>query len=219
MYANSRVVSSVQSGPHEKLAELVLRHKANPFRKPYAPWNVAAFDSAMRAWQAHGGPLLLDSACGVGWSSLQLAHQYPEHFVLAVDQSENRLQRGKPEACPSNLLFVRADLVDFWRLMQEAGVQLARHYVLYPNPWPKIGQVARRWHGHPVFPFMVGLGGILECRSNWKLYLEELALALRLIIGREGKVEDWAATDPLTAFERKYRDSGQPLYRLVVDLS
>lgn len=218
MYANSRVVHSIQPGPHEKLAELVLRHRDKPFRKPYAPWNVTAFEGAMQAWHVHGGPLLLDSACGVGWSSLQLAQQYPDHFVLGVDQSEDRLLRGKPVQCPPNLLFVRADLVDFWRLMQEAGVHLVRHYVLYPNPWPKIGQVARRWHGHPVFPSMVALGGILECRSNWRLYLDELALALQILTGREGVVEDWTATVPLTAFERKYRDSGQPLYRLVVNL-
>jgi len=218
MYANSREVNSVQSGPHDKLAELVLRHRDHPFRKPYAPWNSEAFEAAMQAW---GGklPLLLDSGCGVGWSSLQLARQYPDHFVIGVDQSEDRLQRGKPGEMPENLLFVRADVVDFWRLLVEAEVTLARHYILYPNPWPKIGHLARRWHGHPVFPAVPALGGVLECRSNWRVYVEELAQALQLLCGKTGTVEDWMVSgEPLTAFERKYRDSGQSLYRLVVDL-
>lgn len=218
MYANSREVNSVQAGPHEKLADFVERHRAHVFRKPYAPWNVEAFEVAMRTWN-HQAPLLLDSACGVGWSSLQLARQYPDHFVIGVDQSEDRLERGKPGEMPENLLFVRADLVDFWRLLVDARVKLARHYILYPNPWPKIGHLARRWHGHPVFPAIPALGGVLECRSNWRTYVEELAQALQLVCGKTGEVEEFPVSgEPLTAFERKYRDSGQALYRLVVDL-
>ena len=66
---------------------------------------------------------------------------------------------------------------------------------------------------------MPALGGVLECRSNWCVYVEELAQALQLLCGKTGTVEEWAVRgDPLTAFERKYRDSGQSLYRLVVDL-
>lgn len=218
MYANSRSIQSAQSAPHERLAELVLRHRAQPLRKPPAPWNVAAFTAAMQAW---GGtrPLILDSGCGVGWSSLQLAQRFPDHFVLAVDQSETRLARGKPgETLPENLYFARAELVDFWGLLAAEGVRLARHYILYPNPWPKIGHLARRWHGHAVFPAMVALGGVLESRSNWRIYLEEMALALEILTGQPAVLEEIPpAGEPLTAFERKYRDSGQPLFRLEFD--
>ncbi len=217
MYANSRDIQTAQTGPHDKLAEIVLRHRDAAFRKPYAPWNVAAFDAAMQRWDGRA-PILLDAGCGVGWSSLQLARAWPDHFVLGVDQSEDRLSRGKPGEHPDNLCFVRADLVDFWRLLAEHGVKLSRHYILYPNPWPKIGQLARRWHGHAVFPALLELGGVLESRSNWRIYLEELALALQLLSGKKAVLEDWAAEDPLTPFERKYRDSGQSLYRLTLDL-
>ena len=217
MYANSRGIRSAQSGPHEKLAELLARQGQQAFRKPYAPWNVAAFEAAMRAWGGHS-PLLLDAGCGVGWSSFQLAHAYPDHFVLGVDQSADRIGRGKPSEQPANLHFARADLVDFWRLLRDAGVRPARHYILYPNPWPKIGHLARRWHGHPVFPTVIALGGVLEARSNWRIYLEEMAQALALLGGGQASVEPWTAETPLTAFERKYRDSGQALYRLQLDL-
>lgn len=217
MYANSRSVQSAQSGPHEKLAALVLRHREAPFRKPFAAWNVAAFETAMGQWDGHA-PLLLDSGCGVGWSSLQLALRYPDHLVIGVDQSEDRLARGKPGALPHNLIFVRADLVDFWRLMAQAGLRLSRHYILYPNPWPKIGQLSRRWHAHPVFPYVIQLGGLLESRSNWHTYLEEMSLALSLLAGRQPAVELLKVTEPLSPFERKYRDSGQQLYRLQLEL-
>jgi tRNA (guanine-N7-)-methyltransferase len=102
--------------------------------------------------------------------------------------------------------------------MADAGIKLARHYILYPNPWPKIGHVSRRWHAHPVFPFVPRLGGRLECRSNWNIYVEEFAVALGLLTGRELSPESFEAPSPLTPFERKYRDSGQTLYRCVVDL-
>ncbi len=217
MYANSRDICSAQSGPHEKLAELLARQRQQAFRKPYAPWNVAAFEAAMQAWGGRS-PLLLDAGCGVGWSSLQLAQAYPDHFVLGVDQSADRIGRGKPGEQPANLYFARADLIDFWRLLREAGVRPARHYILYPNPWPKIGHLGRRWHGHPVFPTVIALGGVLEARSNWRIYLEEMAQALALLGGGQASVEPWTAETPLTAFERKYRDSGQALYRLQLDL-
>ncbi len=220
-YANSRIPSSAQQSVHEALARRVAKHCAEPFRKPFADYNRVAFEAALQDWDG-AAPLILDAGCGVGHSTIQLARAYPDHWVIGVDQSEERLQRRKPypqALLPRNLVFVRADLVDFWRLAAEAGLRLARHYILYPNPWPKIGHLARRWHAHPVFPFIPGLGGILECRSNWHVYIEEFAVALGLVIGREVAWETYEATSPLTPFERKYRDSGQTLFRVVADLN
>ena len=219
-YANSRIPESAQSGVHEKLAGLVSRHLSEPFRKPYADYNRHALDACLAGWDGRA-PLILDAGCGVGHSTIQLARSFPDHWVMGVDQSEDRLNRRKPypEALlPRNMVFVRADLVDYWRLCCDAGLKLARHYILYPNPWPKIGHLGRRWHAHPVFPFVVRLGGVLECRSNWGVYTEEFAAALTLASGHAARCEDYEAVTPLTPFERKYRDSGQPLYRVVCDL-
>lgn len=213
MYGNSREITSAQNGPHDKLEALVARHRDEVFQKPLAPWNVAAFEQAMSKWDGIA-PIILDAGCGVGWSSLRLAELFPEHFVLGVDQSEDRLGRGKPQQIPANLSFVRADLVDFWRLLDLHKIRLARHYILYPNPWPKIGQLARRWHGHAVFPVIPRLGGVLECRSNWRIYIEELAIALDILTGVRPQVEVWLPEQALTPFERKYLASGQVLYRL-----
>ena len=47
---------------------------------------------------------------------------------------------------------------------------------------------------------------------------QRFAVALGLLIGREVKWESFEAPSPLTPFERKYRDSGQTLYRCVVEL-
>ena len=222
MQANSRIPSSAQTGIHEHLATLLERHRQSPFRKPYADYNRAAFATSLerREQVAPDAPLILDSCCGTGESSIALARAFPDHYVIGVDQSESRLTRGKPDSpnLPLNLDLVRADLVDYWRLLHEANICLARHYLLYPNPWPKIGQLARRWHGHAVFPAMLELGGILECRSNWRIYLDEFCFAIETLTQQPALCENYAPEQVLTAFERKYLNSGHPLYRTVVTL-
>ena len=229
MHANSRIPSSAQSAVHDHLAALLERHRAAPFRKPYADYNRAAFDASQerRARVAPRAPLILDACCGVGESSIALARAFPDHYVIGVDQSAARLAKPKRAGAPTlpeNLDLVRADLVDYWRLLGDAGVRLARHTLLYPNPWPKIGHRARRWHGHPVFPAMLALGGVLECRSNWRIYVDEFCFAVNFLRGLGPNSEQLARCEPYlpdapqSAFERKYLDSGHPLYRTVVTL-
>ena len=219
-YANSRIPDSAQDDVHERLGALVRKHRDAPFRKPFADYNRRAFDLALAGWDGRA-PLILDAGCGVGHSTIALARAHPQSWVIGVDQSESRLTRRKPypdALLPRNMVFVRADLVDFWRLLDAAGVRLAQHFILYPNPWPKIGHLGRRWHAHPVFPFLPRLGGVLECRTNWRVYIAEFASALQCLTGRPVVWECFEATAPLTPFERKYRDSGQTLYRLQIDL-
>ncbi len=233
MQGNSRVPSSAQSGIHEQLAMVLARHASAPFRKPYADYNRVAFAASFERYQrlAPGAPLILDACCGVGESSVALARAFPTHYVIGVDQSAVRLQRGqqRPQtqreqggerrAWPANLDLVRADLVDYWRLLLDAGLRLDRHYLLYPNPWPKIGHLRRRWHGHPVFPALLALGGVLECRSNWPIYIAEHRLAVQQLTGRTAVCQSFVPEQPMTPFERKYLASGHGLFRSVTDLT
>ena len=86
-----------------------------------------------------------------------------------------------------NVWLVRAELVDFWRCWSQAAhhpaLALDEHYLLYPNPYPKLEQVQRRWYAHPVFPLLLQLAGTkrLVVRSNWKIYLQEFAEATQLV--------------------------------------
>lgn len=217
MRANSRPISSNQCGPHQQLGARVCKHAQSTFLKPLSPASRAAFDQAITAWQQAGSELILDAGCGVGLSTRRLAHAHPDSFVIGVDQSAERLQRdvrwrGPP---PGNFITVRADLVDFWRLMLAADIHPTRHYLLYPNPWPKKDQLSRRWHGHPVFPTVIALGGHIECRSNWQIYIEEFALALKQLSGVTVSAERFSADPgaPLTPFEEKYLASGHALWR------
>ena len=220
MRANSRVPTSAQTGVHQHLATLLERHRCSPFLKPYSDYNRAAFEQsfARREREAAHAPLILDACCGVGESSIALARMFPDHYVIGVDQSEARLGRYDPANLPPNLDLVRADLVDYWRLMRDANIRLARHYLLYPNPWPKISHLSRRWHGHPVFPTMLELGGVLECRSNWSIYMDEFCLGVNTLTSCRMVCEEFVPDAPFTPFERKYHESGHALYRAVFEL-
>ncbi|MEJ2385643.1 MAG: hypothetical protein P8Y54_14885 [Xanthomonadales bacterium] len=77
----------------------------------------------------------------------------------------------------------------------------------------------RRWHGHPVFPDLLALGGRLELRTNWSLYAQEFAWAAARLTGRTIRPGELPAAEALSPFERKYRASGHTLYSVVVPSS
>lgn len=219
MTARSRAIDSPQAGPHDDLTRRVARALAHPLRKPFAAHTLEAF-SAADAWLGGrgGAPLILDAGCGVGLSTRRLAARHPDCSVVGVDRSADRLSRDHGRL-PDNALLVRADLVDLWRLALDAGWRPRRHYLLYPNPYPKAAHLKMRWQGHPVLPAILALGGRLELRSNWRIYVEEFALAVTQATGVAAAAEPYApGPECLTPFEQKYHASGQALWRLVVEL-
>lgn len=217
MHSESRPVLSNQTGLHPQLADMVARHARCDYLKPLSPFGEEPFELAMKAWHNHGGPLVIDAGCGVGLSTRKLAQQCPEHFVIGVDQSAHRLGRNTHWVGPklTNFITVRAELVDFWQRLALAHIQPRKTYLLYPNPWPKKSQLQRRWHAHPIFPTLLRLGGYVECRSNWKIYIDEMAAALTQLTGIVANTEHFSvnANDALTPFEQKYAASGHTLWR------
>ncbi len=211
----ARGVSSNQLTPHPRLAEVLTRHRNTPFRRPIAAHAVRPLEKLSAALDAHGGPLILDSGCGTGESTFVLAERYPLALVAGIDKSTARLDIAHKRATPrANMIFLRLDLCDLFAHGAAAGWHVERHYLLYPNPWPKQHQLMRRWHAHPVLPSMLELGGEIELRTNWRIYAEEFAFSLDFLSNSPASVQAWTPTHPETAFERKYRASGQPLYRV-----
>ena len=218
MHANSRFILTNQLEVHRDLPRRVERALRHPLRKPVAEHTRQAFDEAHSWLTTRKGAPILDAGCGVGLSTRRLALDHPDHAVIGIDRSADRLGR-KHGRLPDNACLVRADLIDFWRLALAAGWQPARHYLLYPNPYPKAGHLKMRWQGHSVFPVILALGGRLELRSNWRLYVEEFAEGVRLASGMAPEVIEHEPTgDCLTPFERKYHESGQRLWKLIIDL-
>ncbi len=210
MTGNSRQVESNQAGPHRGLGALVARHLREPWRKPVAAHNRPALDALAARRALDPRPLVLDSFCGTGVSTRALAARHPDCLVVGIDKSAARL--AKHGEAGEGYLLLRADCEAVWQVLAGEGVRLAAHYLLYPNPWPKAAQLKRRVHGHPAFPLLLELGGALELRSNWRLYVEEFGIALHLA-GVRSAVSAVPGGEPLTRFEAKYRASGHGLWR------
>lgn len=217
----SRPVCSNQTGAHEDLVRFLNRHRDAEFRKPLAQHTRQAFAAVRHAVAVSAAPIVLDSGCGTGRSTLQLAAAYPGHLIIGIDKSSHRLLRSAQpgRTRPENVLFVRANLIDFWRLAAAEGWEVDRHYLLYPNPWPKRCHLMRRFHAHPVFFQLMQLGRYFELRSNWEIYLAEFSQAVAYLTGRQFAVQRFQPAPPyLTLFEQKYARSGQALYRLIIEL-
>lgn len=218
MFGNSTPVVTNQTGPNKRLNGLILVHRDSHYQRPVSKHNLAVFQKIESIREHMGLPIVLDSGCGNGESSVRLAQANTQHLVIGIDKSEKRLGRFPLSSNlyqHRNLILVRADLVDLWRLAAEAGWQLDKHFLLYPNPWPKQKHLKRRWYAHPVFPSLIHLGGVLEVRTNWAIYIDEFSLALRPY-GIRTAISRLNRPDvAISPFEHKYHSSGHALYRLV----
>lgn len=196
--------------PHAALRSFqnLARYYESPLHAPTLDAFAAASKWAQSVDRDGRRPLIVDSGCGTGRSTRMLAVANPNAIVIGLDRSMQRLRKGgggsgcgggdsaTSEIMPSNALLVRAEMASFWRLMLQQDVDISRrvgvnshlaasrierHFVLYPNPYPKSSRLNLRWHGHPVLPVLLGLGGSLELRSNWRVYLEEMQQATLLL--------------------------------------
>jgi tRNA (guanine-N7-)-methyltransferase len=124
----------------------------------------------------------------VGWSTLRLAERYPDHFVSG---SISRVTGSAAASrCPAGQRsFLRADLVDF------CVCSTSRH-----SPGPPLRALSQSlaedrpprpalaWHA--VFPVWLACG-VFECRSNWRIYIEEMAIAIGLATGKTASCQPW----------------------------
>ena len=113
------VLLTDQLGPHPDLAEIVLRHQDNPWRKPCPAHTRDAFEQLQKRLKRDNPPLILDSFCGTGMSTALIAVAHPDALVVGIDQSAHRLAKHQPGDA-QNYLLLRAEAEPFgfawWRL-------------------------------------------------------------------------------------------------------
>lgn len=212
--ANSRGITTSQTQVHDKLGDLIGKYRNTDFRRPISEHTQAAFDQAQAWLDNWSGPIIIDSCCGVGDSTAQLAQRYPDARILGIDKSIARLDKHASYASSThNYQVIRADVNDFWRLVAGAQWPVQKHYLLYPNPYPKPGQLQKRWHGSPAFLALLAMGGALEIRSNWEIYVREAQFALAQF-GIDCQINPISTPVGFTPFERKYLASGQTCWQL-----
>ena len=216
MENKARSVISNQTGIHESLEQILARHKQSTFKRPIAAHTRQAFINTIEWLEDWEGDVILDSCCGVGESTLNIAQQYPHAKIIGVDKSIARLDKHKSyivnqkakhnamleqaelEQSPEeecNYRVIQADLNDFWRLLfdyisaKKPLWRIEKHFILYPNPYPKKAQIGKRWYASALMPYIIGLCDNIEVRSNWKLYLQEFLFAAQFY-GLQGQISE-----------------------------
>lgn len=210
MEKNYHLFKTTQNGPHKNLSAIIRRHKPGSFKRPIPHHQHAAFSSLHSFVTKENKPIIIDSCCGTGLSSIKLAQQFPDHVVIGIDKSLDRLNRSVFYE-GNNLLLLRANVIDQWRLLKEAQLPITHHFLFFPNPWPKATQLKRRFHAHPVFYEMAMLAPYFEMRTNWKIYGEECQIAFREL-GLKTSLELKQDTHYYSLFEKKYLSSACPIF-------
>jgi tRNA G46 methylase TrmB len=232
----ARSVTTNQEGPYKELERVVRKHAATLFLRPVADHTCEAFATAKEfidrfyrsASPSKPFDVVLDSGCGTGESTVHIAKRFPDTPVIGVDKSAARLTRacaGNAPAAdgeiPPNAFWVRAELLDFWKLALDevngGRWHIPYHALYYPNPWPKQSEATRRFHLHPIFPTLIKLGEQIELRTNWEIYAREFAEAAGIVkAGAEIACESFTPEVCETAFERKYKEARQQLWRVLI---
>ena len=155
--ANS--VTSNQEALHKDLEEVVRKYARTTFLRPIADHTREAFaevEEFVRKFyagnDAHGiapQAVILDSGCGTGESTIHIARRFPGIPVIGIDKSCARLNKaGNPsqtagEEVPANAFWIRAELLDFWRLALEH---------VKDGKWTLPESVAQAKRGHKTLP-------------------------------------------------------------------
>lgn len=232
--SQAKKIETNQLEVHPDLIERLQRHQDNLFKRPIAQHTRLAFYSIVEWLEDWQGDVILDTCCGVGESSINIARDNPHSRVVGIDKSIQRLAKHSSYAQtkssglaaktkitkPSNYMLLQADLNDFWRLLnhcieqQKPAWKVIKQYILYPNPYPKKTQLGKRWHASAMFPDILKTCKYIEVRSNWEIYVEEFKTAVEYygLLGELGKIEP--SQEPITPFERKYLASNQTCFRL-----
>lgn len=219
MQQQARSISTNQTGIHQNLHKVVSRQLANSTQKPISAHTQQAFLAAINWLGDWQGDLILDSCCGVGESTVNIALAHPNARVIGIDKSALRTDKHASYARTlKNYLVLRADLNDFLRLLVLQNKKLVKHYLLYPNPYPKSAHLQRRWYATSALNDILKLGGTLEVRSNWQLYIQEFSAALK-IANINNQINVFESDKAITPFERKYWESGQSSWQLLANLN
>jgi tRNA G46 methylase TrmB len=215
---NSNEVNSNQDGVHDNLSEYLDKYSFENYGRPCADFSrecwIEIIDFIAES------PVIFDLGCGVGESSFKLATINPDKKIVGIDRSLSRLDRNNhfKEELPKNLFLIRGELLDLIPLIHkhQNGLNIVSIYLLYPNPYPKKHHIKKRFQGNPVAIFLFNIKTQLVFRSNWKLYLEEVQYTCKYYARDSKLITLDADIEPFTPFERKFINSNQKVYELLV---
>jgi len=206
---NKVVIKHIQTLPKYWKSKPIAKHTSAAFTEALDfilqhPKRTTSLDTKAKV------KVIIDGGCGTGRSSYLLGEIHKDCLVIGIDQSLSRLSRNKGYNNDNiqqsndntnegdNVLLLRAELADFWKCILSSpewqkNVQIQKHYLLYPNPYPKKSRLKNRWYAHPAFPLlmMTTEGAELIMRSNWEGYLKEFSQAVNVWSETGANYEDF----------------------------
>ena len=163
-------------------------------------------------------PLEVDLGCGDGTFLVALAERFPERNFLGIERLLGRVRSACGKAARSGLRNVRILRVEtsyaVEYLFPPRSVEVV--HLLFPDPWPK-----KRHHRRRLVTegFLAAVHRVLVPDGRFRIATdqEDYFQSIRQLISPAFFVEEDAKRAdgfPLTTFERHFRASGSPIYRL-----
>ena len=170
-------------------------------------------------------PLHVDLGCGEGSFLCALAERHPDENFLGIE----RVSRRAIKACRraralENVRVLHLDTLYALRcLFPESSV--AVFYLLFPDPWPKRRHNQRRL---VTIDFLTAIEVALEQDGIFRIATDHLDYFRRIErLLERAHLERSSCSSlevlpsdhielPLSKFERRFRDAGAPIYRLVL---
>ena len=165
-------------------------------------------------------PLHVDLGCGDGSFLCEMARQFPKRNFLGIERLTKRVEKVRRKAEKiENVRVLRADtLLAVRYLLPRNSVET--FYLLFPDPWPK-----RRHQFRRIFTggFLDAAAAALEKHGVLRVATDELDYFHQIERLSRAHLQFQVvpqlpddAVLPVTKFERKFREHGAPIYRLML---
>lgn len=165
-------------------------------------------------------PLVVDLGCGEGSFLVAMAQCHPDKNFLGIERllgrvnsTAHKIDKGKIDN--ARVLRLETSYAVRYLLPPESAETF---YLLFPDPWPKRRhrrrRVVREEFLDSIHEALIP-GGTLHVATDQRDYFEHLKRITSQLDGFKPSSCDQEDVDlPMTKFEKRFREKGEPIYRL-----
>ncbi len=169
-------------------------------------------------------PLCLEVGSGKGDFILNFSQKHLDKSFIGIERVETvagMMARKLVEAKSTNVLVFPYDAKIAFEQLGENVVDTI--YLNFVDPWPKKKHAKRRLTFHTfleAYYRVLKPGGSLIFKSDndglYEFTLEEIQTSKFILVKNEPNYQFDEVNDAMTEYERKFRDLGQPIHRIVL---
>lgn len=202
---------------------------ALPFIEEHREYVIAKPEEMRGKWREllgipQEGVLHVEIGCGKGDYLLKMRELYPQDGFVAIEKDPNCAAVAAKKALDmehDRTIMIQADAKDIDQWFNEGEVDIL--HLNFSDPWPKKNHTKRRLSSDSFLTKYASLlkeEGILAMKSdNQKLF--EFSVLQFMKEGWQLKefsvnFDSEASNDAISEYEMRFRELGQPIYRLAV---